>query len=168
MIICNLVFDSLHVILWQHMRPKWNGWYFRKDTFKCIFFKENLNILNKIPLHWTHDKLSLVQKFAWCQAGDKPLSESMVTMQVMWYIYLSQCLNELEVFGYLSVWMLSIYQCGCCWYYKEFGFEFMYWAILCFQPKYAHGLGSLQFANGMSPVVHRMYIYSGNSLEDTR
>lgn len=37
-----------------------------------------------------------------------------------------------------------------------------------FEPKYAHGLGSLQFANGMSPIVQRMYIYSGNSLEDTR
>ncbi|GFS16241.1 UPF0183 protein C16orf70-like protein [Elysia marginata] len=36
------------------------------------------------------------------------------------------------------------------------------------QPKYAHGLGSLQFPNGMSPVVARMCIYSGNSLTDAR
>ena len=36
------------------------------------------------------------------------------------------------------------------------------------QPRYAHGLGSLQFPNGMSPVVARMCIYAGNSLADAR
>lgn len=40
--------------------------------------------------------------------------------------------------------------------------------LLPFQPRYAHGLGSLQFPNGASPVVSRMYIYTGNSLDDTR
>ena len=39
---------------------------------------------------------------------------------------------------------------------------------VCFQPRYAHGLGSLQFSTGASPVVSRMCIYTGNSLEDTR
>ena len=53
-----------------------------------------------------------------------------------------------------------------------------YWIILTFlclrelvgifQPRYAHGLGSLQFPNGASPVVSRMCIYSGNSLLETR
>ncbi|XP_064599085.1 phagosome assembly factor 1-like [Liolophura sinensis] len=37
-----------------------------------------------------------------------------------------------------------------------------------FEPRYAHGLGSLQFPNGASPVVSRMCIYTGNSLADTR
>ncbi|XP_045192190.1 phagosome assembly factor 1-like [Mercenaria mercenaria] len=37
-----------------------------------------------------------------------------------------------------------------------------------FEPRYAHGLGSLQFPNGASPVVSRMCIYSGNSLLETR
>ncbi|CAL1539381.1 unnamed protein product [Lymnaea stagnalis] len=37
-----------------------------------------------------------------------------------------------------------------------------------YEPKYAHGLGSLQFPNGMSPVVARMCIYAGNSLIDAR
>ncbi|XP_005092092.2 UPF0183 protein C16orf70 homolog [Aplysia californica] len=37
-----------------------------------------------------------------------------------------------------------------------------------YEPKYAHGLGSLQFPNGMSPVVARMCIYAGNSLTDAR
>ncbi|KAK2187623.1 hypothetical protein NP493_159g00036 [Ridgeia piscesae] len=37
-----------------------------------------------------------------------------------------------------------------------------------FEPHYTHGLGSLQFNTGASPVVSRMYIYMGNSLEETR
>lgn len=37
-----------------------------------------------------------------------------------------------------------------------------------FQPGYAHGLGSLQFPSGSSPVVSRLSLYSGNSLVDSR
>ncbi|KAL8608778.1 hypothetical protein ACOMHN_065515 [Nucella lapillus] len=38
-----------------------------------------------------------------------------------------------------------------------------------FEPRYAHGLGSLQFPNGAFPVVSRMSIYSGStSIEDCR
>lgn len=37
-----------------------------------------------------------------------------------------------------------------------------------FEPRYAHGLGSLQFPNGASPVVARMCIYSGSSLDECR
>jgi len=37
-----------------------------------------------------------------------------------------------------------------------------------YEPKYAHGLGSLQFPNGLSPVVARMCIYAGHSLTDAR
>ncbi|KAK6178576.1 hypothetical protein SNE40_013334 [Patella caerulea] len=37
-----------------------------------------------------------------------------------------------------------------------------------FEPKYAHGLGSLQFPNGASPTVSRMCIYAGNSVSDTK
>ncbi|XP_071174921.1 phagosome assembly factor 1-like [Mytilus edulis] len=37
-----------------------------------------------------------------------------------------------------------------------------------FEPKYAHGLGSLQFPNGSSPVVSRMCIYTGSSLVETK
>lgn len=36
------------------------------------------------------------------------------------------------------------------------------------EPRYAHGLGSLQFPNGASPTVSKMCIYSGNSLAETR
>ncbi|KAK3086507.1 hypothetical protein FSP39_019366, partial [Pinctada imbricata] len=37
-----------------------------------------------------------------------------------------------------------------------------------FEPTYAHGLGSLQFPNGSSPIVSRMCIYTGSSLVDTK
>ncbi|KAL3858968.1 hypothetical protein ACJMK2_009213 [Sinanodonta woodiana] len=37
-----------------------------------------------------------------------------------------------------------------------------------FEPRYAYGLGSLQFPNGASPVVSRMCIYTGSSLLETR
>ena len=40
--------------------------------------------------------------------------------------------------------------------------------LTLFQPTYAHGLGSLQFPNGSSPVVSRMCIYTGSSLVDTK
>lgn len=36
------------------------------------------------------------------------------------------------------------------------------------QPGYAHGLGSLHFANGASPVVSKMAIYSGNNMAESR
>lgn len=38
--------------------------------------------------------------------------------------------------------------------------------ILCLQPNFAHGLASLQIPHGAT--VKRMYIYSGNSLQDTK
>lgn len=38
--------------------------------------------------------------------------------------------------------------------------------VLCFQPNFAHGLASLQIPHGAT--VKRMYIYSGNSLQDTK
>jgi hypothetical protein len=40
--------------------------------------------------------------------------------------------------------------------------------VVSFQPGYAHGLGSLQFPNGSSPVVSRMSVYTGNNLAESR
>lgn len=40
--------------------------------------------------------------------------------------------------------------------------------MVSFQPGYAHGLGSLQFPNGSSPVVSRMSVYTGNNLAESR
>lgn len=38
--------------------------------------------------------------------------------------------------------------------------------VLYLQPNFAHGLASLQIPHGAT--VKRMYIYSGNSLQDTK
>jgi len=35
------------------------------------------------------------------------------------------------------------------------------------EPRYSHGLGSLQFRQGSSPVVSRLLLYTGNSLDAT-
>lgn len=37
-----------------------------------------------------------------------------------------------------------------------------------FEPYYTHGLGSLKFSSGSSPVVSRMSIYNGNNLTDAK
>ncbi|KAF4526399.1 hypothetical protein B566_EDAN012690 [Ephemera danica] len=37
-----------------------------------------------------------------------------------------------------------------------------------YQPDYAHGLGSLQFSTGSSPVVGSMSVYAGNNLGETK
>jgi hypothetical protein len=43
-----------------------------------------------------------------------------------------------------------------------------FFIVVSFQPGYAHGLGSLQFPNGSSPVVSRMSVYTGNNLAESR
>ena len=71
------------------MRPRQNGHHFTNDIFKCIFLNESVWIsikislmfvpkvrINKIP---AKKKIpALVQIMAWCQPGDKPLSEPMM------------------------------------------------------------------------------------------
>ena len=54
------------------------------DIFKCIFLNEN----DKIPVHISltfiprdpiDNEAALVQVMAWCQTGNKPLPEPMMT-----------------------------------------------------------------------------------------
>ena len=56
---------------------------FADDIFKCIFLNENVSISIKISLEFdpkgpNNNIPALVQMMAWCQPGDKPLSEPMV------------------------------------------------------------------------------------------
>ena len=65
------------------LRPRQDGRHFADDTFKCIFFNENLRISMKISLKLVPkgpiDNIpSLVQIMAWRRPGDKPLSEPMM------------------------------------------------------------------------------------------
>ena len=65
------------------LRPRQNGRHFTDDTFKCIFFNENVEIFIKISQKLVHkgpinNIPALVQIMTWGRPGDKPLSEPMV------------------------------------------------------------------------------------------
>ena len=62
------------------LRPRKNGRYFADDTFKLIFFNENVAISIKISLKFIpkgpiNNIPAMVQIMAWRRSGDKPLSE---------------------------------------------------------------------------------------------
>ena len=65
------------------LRPRQNGRHFADSILKYNFLNENRWILKKISLIYVPDGLisnmaALVQIMAWCQTGDKPLSEPML------------------------------------------------------------------------------------------
>ena len=65
------------------LRPRQNGRHFADDTFKHIFFNENVRISIKISLKFVprgpiNNIPSLVQIMAWRRPGDKPLSAPMM------------------------------------------------------------------------------------------
>ena len=65
------------------LRQGQNGHHFAEDIFKCIFLNENGLISIKISLNFVpkgsiNNIPALVQIMAWCQSGDKPLSETMM------------------------------------------------------------------------------------------
>ena len=62
------------------LRPRQNGRHFADDTFKHIFFNENVRISIEISLKFVpkgpiNSIPALVQIMAWRRPGDKPLSE---------------------------------------------------------------------------------------------
>ena len=65
------------------LRPRQNGRRFADDTFKCIFWNENVRVSIKISLKFVpkgpiNNNPALVQIMAWCRSGDKPLSGPMM------------------------------------------------------------------------------------------
>ena len=63
------------------LRPRQNGPHFADDTFKRIFFNENIGISIKILLKFVpkgpiNNIPALVQVMAWRRPGDKPLTET--------------------------------------------------------------------------------------------
>ena len=67
-------------VTFQHVKVETNGCHFTDDIFKCILFNEHLYILIRIAMKFvSKDSIPnmavLVQVKAWCQTGDKPLSE---------------------------------------------------------------------------------------------
>ena len=75
--------QCIQSVLFNTLRPRQNGSLFTDDTFKRIFFNENVGISIKISLKFVHDGPinnipALVQIMAWHRPGDKPLSEPMI------------------------------------------------------------------------------------------
>ena len=68
-----------HYILFDTMRPEWNG-HLADDIFKCIFLNFLIEIslkdVDKCPVD---SKLSLAQVMAWYQTGYKPSPDPMLT-----------------------------------------------------------------------------------------
>ena len=67
-----------------HIEAETRGRHFADDTFKCIFFNENVGITIKISLKFVpngpiNNIPTVVQIMAWRHPGDKPLSEPMIT-----------------------------------------------------------------------------------------
>ena len=70
------------------LRLRQNGHHFPDGTFIRIFLNEDVRILLKISLKFVpkgpiDNDPALVQIMAWCQLGDKQLSESMIIILLM-------------------------------------------------------------------------------------
>ena len=62
------------------------------NIFKRIFVNENIRIsiqilLKFVPKDLIDNKSALVEVMAWCQTGDKPLSEAMMTQFTNAYMW---------------------------------------------------------------------------------
>ena len=70
------------------LRLRQSGHHFPDDTFKCIFFNENVWILIKMSLKFVpkgpiNNIPTLIQIMAWHLSGAKPLSEPMMISLLM-------------------------------------------------------------------------------------
>ena len=57
------------------LRSRQNGRRFAYDTFKCIFWNENVKTSTKLTLKFVSEGPALVKIMAWRLPGDKPSSE---------------------------------------------------------------------------------------------
>ena len=97
------ILATIHV---NTLGPRQNGRYFADDIFKYIFLNKICCNFSEISLKFIpkgsiNNKPALVQIMAWCQTGDKPLSEPMTTFY--WCMYPSLGLNELISNGAISI-----------------------------------------------------------------
>ena len=104
------------------LRPRQNGRHFADDTFKRIFLNENFRISIKlfkfIPKGPINNNPALVQIMAWCQPGDKPLSEPMMlcllthicVTRPQWVNGISSASNHTYLITFKTVWYL------CCFH----------------------------------------------------
>ena len=84
-VIYSMFMSSGHTLsqIFNTLRSRQDGQHFPDDTFKRIFFNENViisikNSLKFVPKVGISIIPALVQIMAWHQPGDKPLSEPMM------------------------------------------------------------------------------------------
>ena len=100
------------------LRPRQNHRHFVDDTFKPIFFNENIRISIKISLKFVpmctiNNIPALVQIMACCRSGDKPLSEPMM-VRLLTHICVTwpQWVNGFAPYkGSVIIWTKMGYSC---------------------------------------------------------
>ena len=89
------MYECINRLEWVNtLRPRQNGHHFTDDIFKCTFMNENVWLMIKISLKFvpkcpTNNIPALVQIMAWCQPGNKPLSEPMM-VSLLLHIYVTR------------------------------------------------------------------------------
>ena len=104
------------------LRPRQNAQHFPDDIFKCIFLTENVWIsigisLMFVPKGPINNIPALVQIMAWCQPGDKPLSEPMIVSLLMHTcVTRPQWVNcsKLWIWHYIMRLCIGISHCQFC------------------------------------------------------
>ena len=61
------------------LRPRQNGRHFADGIIKCIYVNENHCILLRFSPKFIDNMPALVQVMAWCQIGNNPVPEPMMT-----------------------------------------------------------------------------------------
>ena len=85
---------SFLCVIFNTLRPGQNGRHFADDTFKCIFFNENVRNSIEISLKFVpkgpiNNIPALVQIMAWRRPGNKPLSEP-IMVRLLTHICVTQ------------------------------------------------------------------------------
>ena len=98
--------DIKEQVVLNSLRPRQNGRRFADDTFKRIFWNENVRILIKISLKFVpkgpiNNNPVLIEIMAWCRSGDKPLSQPMM-VSLLTYICVTRP-QWVKAFGLLVV-----------------------------------------------------------------
>ena len=113
--------DNSSALHWSYLfctdtlRPRQYGRHFTDDIFRCIFLNENVWIPIKISLNFVskgpiNNIPAFVQKMAWHQPGDKPLSEPMMVIWLMHelgYIYRTSSTNHCDPVMHYGIMDLS-------------------------------------------------------------
>ena len=124
------------------LRPRQNGRHFSDDTFKCIFFNENVWILIKISLKFVpkgriNNIPALVQIMASRRPGDKPLSEPlMVSLPTHICVTRPQWVKH----GHIELNQENIYI-----YFLIFLLQSIPWCFIPVYIKIGHGTGCTTF-----------------------